>query len=199
MPDKSEALSDETLFERVCRNEKELYRVLFDRHKRRVSRIVFNMTGASHEIDDLVSEVFLTTYQKRNQFRGEGSFAAWLYRIAINVGRQYNRKRQTRQKVVHEFYSSIETMDSSPNALEKGFEKSELRDQIKKCISAMSPKLREVFILRELEEMSYEEIAATLNCPVGTVRSRLNSARTLALGLLQQLLDKQEKQREKDL
>jgi RNA polymerase sigma-70 factor (ECF subfamily) len=96
-----------------------------------------------------------------------------------------------------EFNSAAET--ATPEAAEMTMDTFELRDHIKKCLSEMRPKLREAFILRELEEMSYEEIAETLGCPIGTVRSRLNSARKFALRLTQQLLDKRGKESGKEL
>lgn len=184
-----EHLSDEAIFLRVCQGEKELYRILFDRYNGSMARVIMKMTGNTHELEDLVADVFLTAYQKKNQFRQAGSFKSWLYTIAVNTARQYIRKQRFRRQVMTDFIVAKKSVHSPADPAAKSLEKLESRELIMGCLSKVRPKLRAVFVLRDLEGMSYEEIAEILGCPVGTVKSRLNAARKTVLKLARESLN----------
>lgn len=152
----------------------------------RIFNVVFRMVGDPDESADLVQETFVRAYRAFDRFRGDSQPYTWLYRIAVNVCRDYLVKRQrirsseTSLEVemaggeAHAF--EVPDVSASPERL---MEQQELRVQIEKAIGALPPGYKECVLLREMEEMSYEQIAETLGITVEAVRSRLARARAL--------------------
>ncbi|UCD58957.1 MAG: sigma-70 family RNA polymerase sigma factor [Candidatus Hydrogenedentota bacterium] len=192
MPKDIEGLSDESLFVRICQGEEELYRILFDRYKRPLARLIARMTGRTDDLEDLVADVFLIAYQKKSQYRQSGSLKSWLYRIATNRARQYLRRQRFRRRAMTDLFAANELIHSSGNPSANELERQESKKLVMEFLSKMRPKLREVFVLRDLEELSYEEIAGIVDCPVGTVKSRLNAARKMMLKLAKESLNSRE-------
>lgn len=182
-------LSDEGVFLQVCRGNIERYEILYERHKRPIAGLIMKMIGNVDDMEDIVADVFLTAYQKRDQYNQSGTFKSWLYKIAVNTTRQHVRKQKSLRKALSDFSRNHSISDSPDNRLRHRVEQGELRDLLMSCLSRIKPKLREVFVLRDLEEMSYQEIAEVLGCPVGTVKSRLNSARAAMIELAKESLN----------
>jgi RNA polymerase sigma-70 factor, ECF subfamily len=154
-------------------------------YKDRVCAFVARRLSDPVEAEDIAQETFVKAYRHLPSFRGASSFPTWLYRIAGNLTIDSMRKRQRR--------GSNYSLDASPEVEgepvvrqfaappscepEKGLETSELRREVHRAIRDLAPKLRTVLVLYELQGLNYREIAATLGCPVGTVKSRIFNAR----------------------
>ena len=182
-------LTDESIFLQVRNGDSEMYGILYQRHKGTVAGMLMRMTGGARDLEDLVADVFLTAYKKRAQYKQVGSFKSWLCRIAVNTARQHNRKQGFRRRAMADFARGNVSPAPSYASVKDDLERQEMRGLLMSCLSKIRPKLREVFVLRDLENMSYDEIAGILGCPVGTVKSRLNSARSAMIKLARESLN----------
>lgn len=153
--------------------QQRLYEACFDR----VSRLIVRIVG-SQDAEDLTQQVFLHLFRKIGQFEGHSSFATWLYRLTTNEALQHLRK-QRRWK-----FETLIQEPMSPPRKENEFK--EERVLLERALGQLEPELRTIFVLREVEGLSYREIAESMEIPEGTVGSRLNRARRE----LQQLLTK---------
>ncbi|MCS7300112.1 MAG: sigma-70 family RNA polymerase sigma factor [Fimbriimonadales bacterium] len=151
----------------------------------RLYNYILRMVGNPADAEDLLQEAFLRAYQGLPNFDGRASLSTWLYRIATNVCIDHQRKRGRRVQTVS--YSAWEDTESetgewefpdvqTPNPLEAALNR-ELQQVVEHAIASLSPKLKTVLLLYDVEDLSYEEIAHVLRIPIGTVKSRLNHAR----------------------
>jgi len=159
---------------------------LVHRHQRLLLNVAFRITGGYEDACDIVQDSFVAAWQKLGEFRGEAKFSTWLTAIVINQAR--NRCKQVRQHLRHEAYSlqaplpggeSDQLPDppsAAPSALQQ-LEEAELRSFLQSCIAALTPEFREVLVLRDMQELSYDDVAAALQLRQGTVKSRLFRAR----------------------
>lgn len=177
--------ADLVLVERCQRNDLDAFEELVGRYQNRIYNFVCKMTNDPVEAEDLTQEIFLRVYTAIHRFRGESSFQTWLYRIAHNLCVDRSRRSQRQVPVAFSLDAPLdddtesgarELSDESRNPARLA-ERGELQRQVRRCLGQMSEKLRTVIILYDLQGMSYEEIAATLACPLGTVKSRLFNAR----------------------
>jgi len=178
---------DETALLKACRNgDLAAYELLVLRHQRMMINIAFRVTGVYEDACDIVQDSFITAWQKLGDFRGESKFSTWLTAIVLNLSR--NRYQQLRQRERYEAYSlDAPAPGSSDNRLhepssgavsaQEQLEESDLRGFLQRCINALSPEFREVLVLRDMQELPYEEVASTLGLKDGTVKSRLFRAR----------------------
>jgi RNA polymerase sigma-70 factor (ECF subfamily) len=150
---------------------------LFVRFRERVFAIAFRVTGSQSDALDVVQESFALVFRKLGSFRGSSLFSTWLFRIVVNCSIDLRRRtRVGRWPALLTDDSSIsELEDAAPGPREHAALR-ETGDQVQAAISMLSPKLRVILALRYLEEMSYEELAATLDLSMGTVKSRLARA-----------------------
>lgn len=154
---------------------------LFVRYRERVYAIAFRVVGNAVDALDVVQESFALLFRKLHGFRGGSLFSTWLFRIVVNCSIDHRRKRDSARTLVgHPLPSSgdpaiTDIVDESPDPRDRA-ETRELGDQVQEAISLLSPKLRAILALRYLEDMSYEELAATLGLSLGTVKSRLARA-----------------------
>ena len=185
-------LTDESIFLQVRNGNSEMYGILYQRYKGPVAGMIMKMTGGAADLEDLVADVFLTAYQKRTQYKQAGSFKSWLYKIAVNMARQHTRKQGFRRRAMADLARGNGLPGPSDAPMKSQLERMELRDILMSSLSKIGPKLREVFVLRDVEELSYQEIAEILRCPVGTVKSRLSSARKAMVELTRESLNSQE-------
>jgi len=163
------------------------FAVLVERHQKKMLNIAYRLMGNYEDACDVVQEAFLSAYRSIRKFRGESRFATWIYRIVVNHTK--NRLHQMRARSRHE-ESSIDdpvameggnplrpaaTPESSPVEL---LEQKEREAKVQKCINSLADEYREVLVLRDIQEFSYDEIRDILNIPDGTVKSRLFRART---------------------
>lgn len=163
-----ETLDD--LIAECCDGERAAQQRLYERCHQRVYRLAVRMVGV-RDADDILQQVFLQVFRGLSQFRGQSRFETWLYRVTVNESLQHLRKQRRRP------WSSLESdlMDHEPNQ-ESEFDHKELLEQ---ALARLEPELRSLFLLREVEKLSYAEIAGAMQMPEGTVASRLNRARQL--------------------
>lgn len=177
-----EGLVDQELVTRVQRGEKHAFDLLVRKYQQKIIKLVTRYVHDPSEAMDVSQEAFIKAYRALPDFRGDSAFYTWLYRIAINTAKNYliaqARRPPTADIDAHdaeqyEGQSLLKEYDTPERLLLKD----ELEATIFKAIDALSEDLRTAITLRELEGMSYEEIAQTMGCPVGTVRSRIFRAR----------------------
>lgn len=174
-------LDDKLLVEKSRAGDLDAFEELVKRYEGKVYTVAYRFVGNHADASDLAQETFVRVYQSLPGFRGESSFATWLYRIAANVCRDDLRKKQRRQKVsLDEImeqpggYAHPASTDIGP---EEAMEQLETRTAVQVCLNSLSEEHRLVLVMREVQGLSYEEIAAVLGCSLGTVKSRINRAR----------------------
>jgi RNA polymerase sigma-70 factor (ECF subfamily) len=171
--------------------------VLVEKYQKRMLNMAYRMTGDYEEACEVVQEAFLSAYRTIRTFRGEASFATWLYAITMNHAR--NRIKQVTSRARHEqttLDDPVETQDGSytnePQSREtlalEQLERKEVQEKVQECISSLDKEYREVLVLRDIQGFSYEEISDILTLPDGTVKSRLFRAREMMKERLQQHL-----------
>jgi RNA polymerase sigma-70 factor (ECF subfamily) len=175
--------SDLSLVRRVQRGDKRAFDVLVLKYQHKVVKLVMRYVRGQAEAEDVAQEAFIKAYRALPQFRGDSAFYTWLYRIAINTAKNAVASRD-RSPISYELdsgdraeiYESQGRMKdaATPEALAMT---EEIRATVNAAIEALPEDLRTAIVLRELEGLSYEEIAAAMDCPVGTVRSRIFRAR----------------------
>jgi RNA polymerase sigma-70 factor (ECF subfamily) len=149
---------------------------LFTRYRERVYAIAFRVVGNAVDALDVVQESFALLFRKLHGFRGGSLFSTWLFRIVVNCSIDHRRKRDAGQpKSMQTLSTGVDLVDDSPTPGDRA-ETRELGTQVQEAISLLSPKLRAILALRYLEDMSYDELAATLGLSLGTVKSRLARA-----------------------
>lgn len=187
-------LLDEQLVERVQRGDKAAFNLLVKKYQHKVVNLVARYVNNPGDVPDVAQEAFIKAYRALPTFRGESAFYTWLYRIAVNTAKNYltSQGRRPPSSDVEadeaESYGGGEALQevSTPENLA-------LTDEIKRtvfsAIEALPEDLRTAITLRELEGLSYEEIAEIMDCPVGTVRSRIFRAREAIDKRLQPLIE----------
>ena len=152
------------------RGSREAQQRLYECCHERVYRLLVRMVGLN-DADDILQQVFLQVFRSLSQFNGRSRFETWLYRVSVNESLQHLRKQQRRRWVSLE----SDCMDRHTDQ-EHDFENKELMEL---ALARLDPELRSLFLLREMEKLSYAEIAAAVQIPEGTVASRLSRARQL--------------------
>lgn len=178
----SEAQVDELLVERVQKGDKRAFDLLINKYQHRIISLVGRYVSDPAEAMDVAQEAFIKAYRAIERFRGDSAFYTWLYRIAINTAKNYLVARKRRPPSTDIDAADAEQYDVDSRLKEHGTPENELlREEIKKtvfdAIADLPDDLRTAIMLRELEGMSYEDIAVTMDCPIGTVRSRIFRAR----------------------
>ena len=166
------APSDNTIMEKVREGEVSKLGLLFERHHTMLYNFFLRTCGDRAASDDLVQEVFLRILRYRHTFRGESKFTVWMYSIARNTFADHYRKRQREQPLTEK---EDDHVHPDPLASEMLAEKHE-NALLHKALARLSPEKREVLVLSRFQELKYEEIAAMLNCPVGTIKARVHWA-----------------------
>jgi RNA polymerase sigma-70 factor (ECF subfamily) len=193
-----DADADALLVERVKQGDKQAFEMLVVKYQRRVLRLISRMVRDSNLVEDIAQETFIRVYRALPQFRGESAFYTWLYRIALNTARKalMDLKRDPlalasapAQDAENEETSRVESEPSSEETPEGLLASKEIATAVNAAIAALSDDLRQAITLREIEGLSYEEIAELMNCPIGTVRSRIFRAREAIATRLRPLLD----------
>lgn len=188
-----EHTTDQQLVERVQRGDKRAFDVLLKKYEHKVIKLISRYVKDSSEALDVAQEAFLKAYRALPTFRGESAFYTWLYRIAINTAKNYLVSQGRRPPT-----TDVELLDAehyNGTAELKDFSTPEeflLKDEVERTVvealESLPDDLRTAITLRELEGLSYEEIAQAMVCPVGTVRSRIFRAREAINTRLDQLL-----------
>ncbi len=178
----SEAQVDQLLVERVQKGDKHAFDLLISKYQHRIVNLVRRYVSDPDEALDVAQESFIKAYRAMKNFRGDSAFYTWLYRIAINTAKNWLVAQKRRPPLSDIDAADAEQYDFDSRLKEKGTPENELlREEIKRTvfdsIAALPEDLRTAIMLREMEGMSYEEIATTMECPIGTVRSRIFRAR----------------------
>ena len=184
--DHADTVDDNTLAAACRKGDLKAFECLVVRHQRVLINVAFRMTGVYEDACDIVQDAFIAAWRKIGDYRGEAKFSTWLTAIVVNLSR--NRLQQMQQRNRREAYSlnapfpggdgeSLPDPPSdAPSTLEQ-MEEHELRVFLQLCIEKLTAEFREVLVLRDMQEMSYEEVGATLSLREGTVKSRLFRAR----------------------
>ncbi|VAW69792.1 RNA polymerase sigma factor RpoE [hydrothermal vent metagenome] len=188
---------DQALVERVQQGDKKAFDVLVLKYQHRIIKLVARFVRNSDEVQDVTQEAFIKAYRALKNFRGDSAFYTWLYRIAINTAKNYlvsASRRATESAVDVQDAEQYDTGDwlreyATP---EKELLAQEIKKVIHKTISDLPSDLKEAVTLREMEGLSYEEIADVMDCPIGTVRSRIFRAREAIDKQLKPLLDERD-------
>jgi RNA polymerase sigma-70 factor (ECF subfamily) len=178
----SEQKTDQELVKQVQSGNKNAFNLLVVRHQNKVMNIVSRYVKNSGDVADVTQEAFIKAYRALPNFRGESAFYTWLYRIAVNSAKNYltsqSRKPPASDVDAQEadFYDGSDALKENASP-EKTLLSEELQDKLFAAIENLPEDLRTAITLREIEGLSYEEIAGVMECPVGTVRSRIFRAR----------------------
>ena len=191
----SEREADALLVERVQRGDKHAFELLVLKYQRKIMRLLSRLIHDPAEAEDVAQDAFIKAYRAIPQFRGESAFYTWLYRIAVNTAKNHlMAKRRRPSGSGHYENDEGETFDETDNLTdintpEAAYASREIADTVNQAIDALPEELRTAIVLREIEGLSYEEIAQSMGCPIGTVRSRIFRAREAIAGRLRPLLD----------
>lgn len=194
LPPQVVSLSDEDLMARVAEDDERAFTELVRRFQGRVTNLISRVLNDRNGADDLTQEVFVRVHVHRRNYRRGAKFSTWLFTIAANLAKNEIRRRVRRrnwfsldalQEVLHD--SVIQLADPGENR-EQGLEREQLQGEVGRAIATVPEKYRLALVLRDIEGLSYEEIAEVLGVPGGTVRSRINRARSMLKRKLQPLL-----------
>lgn len=190
--------ADAPLIERVKRGDVKAFEMLVVKYQRRIERLIGRMVRDVDLVPDIAQETFIRAYRAIPQFRGESAFYTWLYRIAVNTAKKALVEMK-RDPTVSESALAGRDDDDETSRVENELTDGETPDAVmaskqvaaavNSAIEALSEDLRQAITLREIEGLSYEEIAEMMNCPIGTVRSRIFRAREAIALRLRPLLD----------
>ena len=161
------------LIDACKRGDSSAFGQIYEIYKDRVHSLAYYMTGEKEAAKDVTQQVFLKVFTSIITFQYKASFSSWLYRLAINVCRDYQRSNRRMKLLSIGVRNAMQIYDST-SSLEAGPPKEGLSQVVQNVVMKMSPKLRSVVILKYIEDLSYSQIAELLGCSVGTVSSRLN-------------------------
>jgi RNA polymerase sigma-70 factor (ECF subfamily) len=175
--------SDLVLVKRVQRGDKSAFDLLVRKYQHKVVKLVLRYVRNPAEAEDIAQEAFIKAYRALPQFRGDSAFYTWMYRIAINTAKNSLASRD-RSPIAYDLdltdpeeSHSVQTKLQDPDTPEGMALTEEIRGIVNSAIESLPEELKTAIVLRELDGLSYEEIAAAMDCPVGTVRSRIFRAR----------------------
>jgi RNA polymerase sigma-70 factor (ECF subfamily) len=197
----SERDVDQQLVQRVQRGEKAAFDLLVIKYQRKIFRLLSRLIRDPAEVEDVAQEAFIKAYRALPNFRGDSAFYTWLYRIAINTAKNWLVSQGRRAPTSTEAdIEEAETFDdgeqlrdlNTPDAM---LLTKQVANAVNRAIEQLPEDLKTAIVLRELEGLSYEEIAETMNCPIGTVRSRIFRAREAIAEELRPVLNTTKDQR----
>ncbi len=195
----SERAVDLELVRRVQNGDGRAFDLLVHKYQHRIGHLIARYVHDPSEVEDVSQEAFIKAYRGLANFRGESAFYTWLYRIAINTAK--NHLVSASRRVPDHGVDAADAEQYESGALlretatpERALLTEEIRGTVDRAIAALPPELREAVTLREMEGLSYEEIAQVMGCPVGTVRSRIFRAREAIDERIAPLLDETGKQ-----
>jgi RNA polymerase sigma-70 factor, ECF subfamily len=197
--------ADVLLVDRAKRGDTRAFEMLVVKYQRRIERLIARMVRDVDLVQDIAQETFVRAYRALPQFRGDSAFYTWLYRIAVNTAKKALVDLKRDPLVVESALASVSDDDDETSRVERELTdgatpeavlaSKEIAETVNAAIAALSEDLRQAITLREIEGLSYEEIAEMMNCPIGTVRSRIFRAREAIAQRLRPLLDTREGER----
>jgi RNA polymerase sigma-70 factor (ECF subfamily) len=192
--------SDAMLVERAVAGDQRAFELLVIKYQRRIERLIGRMVRDSNLVEDIAQETFIRAYRALHQFRGDAQFYTWLYRIAVNTAKRFLLKLKHDPAV---FQSAMQSSDEDDETFQRRNEPStdetpesvlaakEIGQAVNAALEALPDDLKQALTLREIDGLSYEEIADVMNCPLGTVRSRIFRAREAVSSKIKPMLEKQ--------
>lgn len=195
---------DAALVERVQRGDQRAFEMLVVKYQRRIERLIARMVRDTDLVEDIAQETFIRAYRALPNFRGESAFYTWLYRIGVNTAKKALLGLKRDPLVTEAALASMDEDDDSSrveNEMTSGetpetlMASRQVAETVNEAIEALSEDLRQAITLREIEGLSYEEISEMMNCPIGTVRSRIFRAREAIASKLRPLLDTRQGER----
>ena len=180
-------MEDDILIERCLGGDEEGFEMLVKKHQNHVINTVYSLIGATRDADDIAQEVFIKVYKNLVSFNKKAKFSTWLYRITVNTA--YNHLKKEKRSVPSDYVQAADVFRKS--SLEE-LESREKQELIRKSIERLPFRFRRVIVLKEIEGLSYKDIAKTLGCRLGTVESRLFRARRMLKKILSPIV-KEEK------
>jgi len=186
---------DQQLVERAQRGDKHAFELLVVKYQRKLGRLLSRFIRDPAEVEDVAQEAFIKAYRALPSFRGDSAFYTWLYRIGINTAKNYLVALGRRAPTTTEFDSEeAENFEDGDQLRDLNTPEAELMTRqiaatVNQTMEELPEELRTAITLREIEGMSYEDIANVMNCPIGTVRSRIFRARETIADRLRPLLD----------
>lgn len=185
---------DLQLVERVRQGDQRAFGILVEKYQRKLMRLLSRMVRDQHEVEDIAQEAFIKAYRALPQFRGDAAFYTWLYRIAVNTAKNYlSSRNRSMPTVSDQAMNDEDEPDERLVAQDIATPETELLSKqvaiaVNQAVDALPEELRQAITLREIEGMSYEEIADSMACPIGTVRSRIFRAREAIAAKLRPIL-----------
>ena len=191
--------SDAPLVERAVAGDHKAFELLVIKYQRRIQRLIGRMVRDVDLVEDIAQETFIRAYRALAQFRGDAQFYTWLYRIAVNTAKKALMDLKRNPTVSENFFKSDDDDETSPVETELTSSETpdavlaskEIAQIINTALEALPEELRQAITLREIEGLSYEEISEAMNCPIGTVRSRIFRAREAISQKVKPLLENQ--------
>lgn len=194
--------SDATLVERTVAGDQKAYELLVIKYQRRIQRLIGRMVRDVDLVEDIAQETFIRAYRALPQFRGDAQFYTWLYRIAVNTAKKALMDLKRDPTISENFFRSAQGDDAdeampfenelasseTPDAV---LASKEIAEMVNSAMEALPEELRQAITLREIDGLSYEEIAEAMSCPIGTVRSRIFRAREAISARVKPLLENQ--------
>ena len=184
---------DQQLVERAQRGEKHAFELLVVKYQRKLARLLSRFIRDPAEVEDVTQEAFIKAYRALPTFRGDSAFYTWLYRIGINTAKNYlvaMGRRAPTTDIDSEEAENFEDADQlrDLNTPESELASRQVAETVNQTLLELPEELRTAITLREIDGLSYEEIASIMNCPIGTVRSRIFRAREAIATRLRPLL-----------
>jgi RNA polymerase sigma-70 factor (ECF subfamily) len=192
--------SDLMLVERTLAGDQSAYELLVIKYQRRIQRLIGRMVRDVDLVEDIAQETFIRAYRALHQFRGDSQFYTWLYRIAVNTAKKFLLELKRDPTVSENAFKSDDesdetswagnepTTDETPESM---LAAKEIATAVNVALEALPDDLRQALTLREIEGLSYEDISELMNCPIGTVRSRIFRAREAISVKVRPMLEKQ--------
>ena len=192
---------DQALVERAQQGDHKAFELLVSKYQRRLTRLLARFVKDEHEVNDVTQEALIKAYRALPNFRGESAFYTWLYRIGINTAKNFlatnGKKMVISADVANEEGEMFDLSDqlADDHTPEAEMMNREILQTVEAAVARLPEDLRRAITLREMEGLSYDEIAQIMDCPIGTVRSRIFRAREVIAKDMRTLLDTSENQR----
>lgn len=191
--------SDLMLVERTVAGDQKAFELLVIKYQRRIQRLIGRMVRDVDLVEDIAQETFIRAYKALHQFRGDAQFYTWLYRIAVNTAKKSLMELKRDLTVSESFFKSDDDDETKTSRIEPMADETpetvyaakEIAAMVNFALSELPEDLRQAVTLREIEGLSYEEISAAMNCPIGTVRSRIFRAREAISAKVKPMLENQ--------
>ena len=172
----AEGLGDAECVKRVQKGDIDCFEILIRRHQKATFNLVYRLLGDYDEASEVAQEVFLSAYKAIQSFRGDANFSTWLYRIAFN----HASTRRRSMNLSQQRYTPLENTEipnDAPVDPADAIEQKEIQQEVQRALNQLDERDAALILLRDLQDVPYEEVAAMLDIPIGTVKSRLHRAR----------------------